>query len=122
MNTDLGDLLSEREKLSDRLATIEAAWADIVESVSLAEAEIERAKKARTELVKRGQRIRSLLVETRQELERYDALIKSTIDEIADRFIGAREGAYLMKHGMVIARTRVNGALYTAFVELCDSG
>ena len=119
--TDLTALLADREQLANRLATIEAAWADIVKSVSTADAEIAEAKKARAKLVESGQRIRALLLETRAELERHDAIVKACIDEIADRHIGGREGAYLMTGGMVIARTRVNGALYTAFVELCDS-
>ena len=118
---DLSDLHAEREKLSARLAAIEAAWTDIVESVAQADAEIAEAKKARAKLVESGKRIRSLLVEMRAELERHDAMIKAAIDEIADRHIGDRQGAYLMSGGMVIARTRVNGHYYTAFVELYDS-
>jgi len=118
---DLSALLADREQLSNRLATIEAAWTDIVASVAQADAEIAEAKKARAKLVESGKRIRPLLVEMRAELERHDAMIKSCIDEIADRHIGNREGAYLMSGGMVIARTRVNGYYYTAFVELYDS-
>ena len=121
MNTNLSDLLSEREKLSARLDTIEAAWTDVVKSVASADAEIAEAQKARAKLVESGKRIRPLLVEMRAELERHDAMIKSCIDEIADRHIGDRQGAYLMTGGMVIARTRVNGHYYTAFVELYDS-
>jgi non-ribosomal peptide synthetase component E (peptide arylation enzyme) len=63
----------------------------------------------------------ALLQECKLELERHDALIKSAVDSIADHHIGEREGAYLIPGGMVIARTRVNGTLYTAFVELLDS-
>jgi len=120
--TDLATLLADREKLSARLATIEAAWADIVASVASADAEIAEAKKARAELVKSGQRIYALLQECKSELCRYDALIKSTVDSIADYHIGERQGAYLLKHGMIIARTRVNGSLYTAMVQIYDSG
>ena len=119
--TDLNALLSEREKLSARLDTIEAAWSDIVASISAADAEIALAKKARAELVKSGQRIRALLVETRAELERHDALIKVSVDAIADHHIGDREGAYLLSHGIIIARTRVNGSLYTAMIPIYDS-
>ena len=118
---DPGALLAEREKLSARLDTIEAAWADIVASIAAADAEIAEAKKARAELVKSGQRIRLLLVETRAELERHDALIKVSVDTIADSKIGNREGACLLSHGMIIARTRVNGSLYTAMVQIYDS-
>jgi len=119
--SDLTALLADREKLSARMETIEAAWADIVKSVSTADAEIAEAKKARAKLVESGQRIRALLVEVRQELCRHDALIKSACDVIADSKIGNREGACLLNHGMIIARTRVNGSLYTAMVNIYDS-
>ena len=119
--TDLNDLLSAREELSARLDTIEAAWAEAVKSIAAADAEIAEAKKARAKLVISGQRIRRLLVEIRSELLRHDALIKVSVDAIADSKIGNREGACLLSHGMIIARTRVNGSLYTAMVQIYDS-
>lgn len=119
--TDLDTLLSDRSQLASRLETIEAALLELRSDVTRLDAEIEVAKRQRQEAGKRGLRMYALLQEVKSELCRYDTLIKSACDEIADRHIGEREGAYLLNHGMIIARTRVNGSLYTAMVQIYNS-
>jgi hypothetical protein len=118
---DLNTLLSDREKLAKRLEAIENGLAELRLDVAQADEEIKMAKRHRLAMVTRGRRMFALLQECKSELCRYDALIKQTVDAIADNHIGEREGAYLIPGGMVIARTRINGNLYTAFVELLDS-
>lgn len=119
--TDLDTLLSDREKLAKRLETIEAALAELRSGVARLDDEIKAAKRQRQEAGKRGLRMFALLQEVKSELCRHDAMIKGACDEMADRHIGEREGAYLLNHGMIIARTRVSGSLYTAMVQIYDS-
>lgn len=119
--TDLDTLLSDREQLAKRLEVIESALSELRSNVAQLDNEIKAAQKQRQEAGKRGLRMYALLQDVRSELCRHDALIKSACDEMADHHIGEREGAYLLNHGMIIARTRVNGSLYTAMVQIYDS-
>lgn len=118
--TDLDTLLVDREKLAKRLDDIEAALTKLHSDVQRLDAEIEAAKRQRQEAGARGKRMFAILQECKRELERHDALIQSAVDELADKFIGGREGAYVL-NGFVIARTRVRGVLYTAMVKIYDS-
>lgn len=115
--TDIVDLLQIREKLSQQLTKIETALAELQQSVRAVDAEISRIRQRREVMVKRGQRMYALLVETRREIERHDALIQQTVEEMAEKHIGQQEGCYVIGGGLAIARMRVNGALYTALVE-----
>ena len=119
--TDLGTLLVDREQLAHRLESIEAALAELRLDIGRLDDEIKAAKKQRLEAGKRGLRMYTILQECKRELERHDALIKVAVDDLADSKIGNREGACLLSHGMIIARTRVNGSLYTAMVQIYDS-
>lgn len=119
--TDLGALLADRETLENRLKTIEAALGDLRVDISKIDEAIKLAHTQRTEAIQKGKRMYALFLEVKSELTRYDVMIRQCIDAIADQHIGNREGAYLLTGGMVIARTRVNGFYYTAFIELLDS-
>lgn len=118
--TDLDTLLGERETLTSRLATIEAALAELRLDVGRLDEEIRLAQQQRLEAGKRGLRMYALLQEVRRELERHDAAIQTYVDGIADRYIGQRPGAYVL-NGFVIARTLVQSTLYTALIERFDS-
>ena len=118
--SDLDTLLADRETLASRLETIEAALLELRSDVARLNDEIEAAKRQRQEAGKRGVRMYALLQEVKSELLRHDALIKKAVDEIADKYIGDREGAYVL-NGFVVARTRVQNELYTAMVQIYDS-
>ena len=113
---DIEALLVDKTRLEKRLETIESALSDLQVEIVRVDDSIKQMKQARKQMVDKGRRLFALLLEVKSEIARHESLVKQAVDDIADRYIGQREGAYVL-NGFVVVRTFVDGKLYTGLVE-----